>query len=116
MTISIKTVEDQARMRIAGRLTADVLDLLEEHVRPGITTAELDRICHDFIVSEQQAVPAPLNYRGFPKSIDKSVPWMKVKSFGAGSCNSSTPGNRNLWGSRYTKKNDNRQCRLSRNG
>jgi methionyl aminopeptidase len=60
-------------MRIAGRLAADVLDMIGEHVRPGITTGELDRICHKFITEDQQAIPAPLNYRGFPKSICTSV-------------------------------------------
>jgi len=71
--VSIKTAEEIARMRIAGRLAAQVLEMIDEHVRPGITTGELDRICHDFIVNEQGAVPAPLNYRGFPKSICTSV-------------------------------------------
>jgi len=60
-------------MRVAGRLAADVLDMIGDHVRPGVSTGELDRICHEFIVSEQNAVPAPLNYRGFPKSICTSV-------------------------------------------
>lgn len=60
-------------MRVVGRLTADVLDMIGEHVQPGITTDELDRICHEYIVNEQQAIPAPLNYRGFPKSICTSV-------------------------------------------
>jgi len=60
-------------MRVAGRLTADVLDMIGAHVQPGITTDELDRICHDYIVNTQQAIPAPLNYRGFPKSICTSV-------------------------------------------
>jgi methionyl aminopeptidase len=60
-------------MRVAGRLAADVLDMISSHVNAGITTAELDRICHDFIVDVQHAVPAPLNYRGFPKSICTSV-------------------------------------------
>lgn len=60
-------------MRLAGRLTAAVLDMIGEHVRPGITTAELDRLCHDYIVNVQRAIPAPLNYRGFPKSICTSV-------------------------------------------
>jgi methionine aminopeptidase type I len=73
MNITIKSAEEQERMRLAGRLTADVLDMIGEHVRPGVTTAELDRICHDFIVERQQAIPAPLNYRGFPKSICTSV-------------------------------------------
>lgn len=60
-------------MRIAGRLAADVLDMIGAHVQAGITTDELDRICHDYIVNEQDAIPAPLNYRGFPKSICTSV-------------------------------------------
>ena len=60
-------------MRVAGRLAADVLHMIRPHVQPGITTGELDRICHDYIVNEQQAIPAPLNYRGFPKSICTSV-------------------------------------------
>ncbi len=60
-------------MRISGRLAADVLHMIAEHVRPGVTTDELDTICHDYIVNVQQAIPAPLNYRGFPKSICTSV-------------------------------------------
>jgi len=71
--VSIKTAEEIARMRVAGRLAAQVLEMIGEHVRPGVTTGELDRICHDFIVNAQGAVPAPLNYRGFPKSICTSV-------------------------------------------
>lgn len=59
-------------MRAAGRLAASVLDFITPHVEPGITTGELDRLCHDYIVSHD-AVPAPLNYRGFPKSICTSV-------------------------------------------
>ena len=60
-------------MRTAGRLAAEVLEMIEDHIRPGISTGELDRICHEYIVKEQQAIPAPLNYRGFPKSICTSV-------------------------------------------
>jgi len=60
-------------MRVAGRLAGEVLKMIRPHVQPGITTGELDRICHDYIVNEQQAIPAPLNYRGFPKSICTSV-------------------------------------------
>jgi methionyl aminopeptidase len=60
-------------MRLAGRLTAEVLDMIGPHVVPGVTTEELDRLCHDYIVNVQQAVPAPLNYHGFPKSICTSV-------------------------------------------
>ncbi|RMG34655.1 MAG: type I methionyl aminopeptidase [Gammaproteobacteria bacterium] len=73
MSVIIKTPEEIEKMRIAGRLAAEVLEMIEEHVRPGITTGELDRICHDYIVNEQQAIPAPLNYHGFPKSICTSV-------------------------------------------
>ena len=60
-------------MRIAGRLAADVLDMIGDYVKPGITTGELDRICHEYITQVQDAIPAPLNYRGFPKSICTSV-------------------------------------------
>ncbi len=56
-------------MRVAGRLAAEVLEMIVEHVKPGVSTDELDRICHNHIVNVQQAIPAPLNYRGFPKSI-----------------------------------------------
>ncbi len=60
-------------MRAVGRLAAEQLEMIEEHIKPGVTTAELDRICHEFTVEHQQAVPAPLNYKGFPKSICTSV-------------------------------------------
>ncbi len=73
MNVTIKTPEEQDKMRVAGRLAAEVLDMIGEHVRPGITTEELDRICHEYITSVQDAIPAPLNYRGFPKSICTSV-------------------------------------------
>jgi methionyl aminopeptidase len=73
MSVPIKTAGEIERMRVAGRLAAQVLEMIEDHVRPGITTDELDRVCHAFIVKDQQAVPAPLNYRGFPKSICTSV-------------------------------------------
>lgn len=69
MSVTIKTADEIAKMRVAGRLAAEVLEMIEEHVVPGITTDELDRRCHDFIVQEQGAIPAPLNYRGFPRSI-----------------------------------------------
>src|SRR5690606_31226365 len=74
MSVTIKTPEEIEKMRIAGRLAADVLEMIGEHVRPGVTTEELDRICHDYIVNVQKAIPAPLNYGaapgrpGFPKS------------------------------------------------
>jgi methionyl aminopeptidase len=73
MNITIKNPEEQDRMRAAGRLAADVLDMIGEHVQPGVTTGELDAICHRYIVEVQDAVPAPLNYKGFPKSICTSV-------------------------------------------
>ena len=73
MNVTIKTPEEQDKMRVAGRLAADVLDMIGEHVQPGVTTEELDQICHKFITETQDAVPAPLNYRGFPKSICTSV-------------------------------------------
>lgn len=73
MTVTIKTPEEIEKMRIAGKLAADVLEMIEEHVRPGVTTDELNTLCHDYIVNVQQAIPAPLNYRGFPKSICTSV-------------------------------------------
>jgi len=73
MTVTLKTPEDIAKMRVAGKLAADVLEMIAEHVKPGITTEELDRICHDYIVNEQQAIPAPLNYKGYPKSICTSI-------------------------------------------
>ncbi|HFD91813.1 MAG TPA: type I methionyl aminopeptidase [Gammaproteobacteria bacterium] len=73
MAIHIKTEEEIGKMRVAGRLAAEVLDMIAPHVQPGITTGELDRICHDYITNVQQAIPAPLNYHGFPKSICTSV-------------------------------------------
>lgn len=73
MTVSIKTAEEVGKMRVAGRLASEVLDMIGDFVKPGISTEELNQICHDFIVNEQQAIPAPLNYRGFPKSICTSV-------------------------------------------
>jgi methionyl aminopeptidase len=73
MAVSIKTTAEIEKMRVAGRLAADVLTMIEPHVVAGITTDELDKICHDYIVDVQQAIPAPLNYHGFPKSICTSV-------------------------------------------
>lgn len=73
MSVTIKTPGEIKKMRVAGRLAGEVLQMIRPHVQPGITTDELDRICHDYIVDEQQAIPAPLNYRGFPKSICTSI-------------------------------------------
>jgi len=60
-------------MRVAGKLAADVLEMIKPYVQPGVTTGELDNICHQFIVEEQKAIPAPLNYHGFPRSICTSI-------------------------------------------
>ncbi|HXF07129.1 MAG TPA: type I methionyl aminopeptidase [Candidatus Acidoferrales bacterium] len=73
MQVNLKTPEEQEKMRVAGRLAAQVLEMIEPYVRPGVTTERLDRICHDYIVGEQQAIPAPLDYNGFPRSICTSV-------------------------------------------
>ncbi|MCX2982154.1 type I methionyl aminopeptidase [Halieaceae bacterium IMCC14734] len=73
MSVSIKSVEEIEKMRVAGRLAAEVLEMIAPHVVPGVTTGELDRICHDYIVDVQNAIPAPLNYNGFPKSICTSI-------------------------------------------
>ncbi len=70
--ITIHAPEDFAGMRTAGRLAAETLDMIAEHVRPGVTTATLDTLCHDFITAHG-AVPAQLNYRGYPKSICTSI-------------------------------------------
>ena len=73
MTVSIKTPDDIAKMRIAVRLAAEVLEMFLEQVHIGETTDELNTLCHDYIVNVQQAIPAPLNYHGFPKSICTSI-------------------------------------------
>ncbi|PQA52360.1 type I methionyl aminopeptidase [Amnimonas aquatica] len=73
MSTLIKTPDEIEKMRTAGRLAGEVLTMIGEHVRPGVSTEELNSICHDYIVNVQGAVPAPLNYRGFPKSICTSI-------------------------------------------
>jgi methionyl aminopeptidase len=78
MPVSIKTPEEIAKMRVAGRLAAELLDYIEPHVQPGVTTGEIDRLCHDYIVNVQSALPAPLNYAPpgyppYPKSVCTSV-------------------------------------------
>jgi len=73
MTVTIKTPDEQDKMRVAGRLASDVLDMIGDYVKPGVTTNEINDICHRFITEKQGAVPAPLNYRGFPKSVCTSV-------------------------------------------
>lgn len=73
MSILIKSSGEIEKMRVAGRLAGEVLKMIEPHVKAGVTTNQLDKICHDYIVDVQQAIPAPLNYHGFPKSICTSV-------------------------------------------
>ncbi len=73
MNFSIKTPEKIEKMRIAGKLASEVLEMIGEYVKPGISTGELDIICHDYIVKNQKAIPACLGYRGFPRSICTSV-------------------------------------------
>jgi methionyl aminopeptidase len=78
MAIHIKTADEIQKMRVAGRLAGEVLDFIAPHIRPGITTGQIDRLCHDFQVNHQGAIPAPLNYappgyKPFPKSICTSV-------------------------------------------
>ena len=73
MPVPIKTPEELEKMRIAGRLAAEVLQVVAPHVKPGVTTEELDRICHDHIVNVQGAIPANVGYKGFPKTVCTSV-------------------------------------------
>lgn len=72
MAVKIKSADEIEKMRVAGRLAASTLEMIGEHVKAGVTTDELNTICHDYIVSHD-AYPAPLNYHGFPKSICTSV-------------------------------------------
>lgn len=72
MTIAIHSVEDFIGMRKAGKLAAQVLDFITPHVQGGVSTLALNDLCHDFII-EHNAIPAPLNYKGFPKSICTSI-------------------------------------------
>ena len=73
MAVSIKSEEEFARMRIAGAMAAEVLEMIRPHVVPGVTTGELDRLCHEYITEKLDAIPAPLNYNGFPRSICTSI-------------------------------------------
>jgi methionyl aminopeptidase len=73
MSVTIKTPQQIEKMRVAGHLAAEVLEMITPFVRVGISTGELDRICHDYIVNTQHAVPAALNYQGFPKSVCTSI-------------------------------------------
>jgi methionyl aminopeptidase len=71
--ITIKSPAEQEKMRVAGRLAAEVLDMIGAHVKPGVTTEELDRLCFEHITQVQKSIPANVNYRGFPKTICSSV-------------------------------------------
>ncbi len=71
--VDIKSESDIQKMRIAGKLASEVLEMIEEFVSPGVSTGMLDEICHKYIIEEQKAIPAPLNYKGFPKSICTSI-------------------------------------------
>jgi len=79
MAVVIKTPEDIEKMRIAGRLAAEVLSMVTPYIKAGISTGEIDRLCHDYIVNTQNSIPAPLNYgaspyrAGFPKSVCTSI-------------------------------------------
>lgn len=73
MPVTLKTPEEIEKMRVVGRMAAEVLEMIGEFVQPGVSTAELDRICHQYITEVQKAIPAPLNYKGFPKSVCTSV-------------------------------------------
>jgi methionyl aminopeptidase len=73
MNVTIKTPADIEKMRVAGRLAAEVLQVVAPHVKPGVSTAELDRICHDHIVNVQKAIPANVGYKGFPATVCTSV-------------------------------------------
>jgi len=78
MAVQIKTPEDIEKMRVACRLAAEVLDYIAPFVKPGVTTEELDRLCHDYMVVQQGTIPAPLNYAPdgltpYPKSICTSI-------------------------------------------
>ena len=73
MAVTIKSSEEIEKMRIAGKMAAEVLEMIGPYVQAGVTTNELDKLCHDYIVDVQKAIPACLGYRGFPKSICTSV-------------------------------------------
>jgi methionyl aminopeptidase len=73
MGIILKSKEEIEQMRVAGQMAGEVLRMIREHVQPGIKTVELDEICHEYITGRQNAIPAPLDYRGFPRSICTSV-------------------------------------------
>jgi methionyl aminopeptidase len=71
--VNIKTAAEIEKMRLAGKLAAQVLEMIEPYIQAGTTTEALNTLCHNYMVETQQTIPAPLNYRGFPKSICTSV-------------------------------------------
>ncbi len=73
ISVNIKTAADIEKMRVAGRMAASTLEMIGQYVKPGVTTGELDSICHQYITETLDAIPAPLNYNGFPKSICTSI-------------------------------------------
>lgn len=78
MTVHPKSPQEIEKMRVAGKLASEVLDYISPFVKPGITTAEIDKLCHDYMVDVQETIPAPLNYAPpgyspYPKSICTSV-------------------------------------------
>jgi len=78
MSVTIKNDDDIRKMRVAGKLAAEVLDFITPHVKSGVTTEEIDRLCHDYMVNVQDTIPAPLNYAPpghapYPKSICTSI-------------------------------------------
>ena len=73
MSIDIKNKDEQEQMRISGKLASEVLDMIEKYIKPGITTGELDQICYDYIVNDQNSIPANVGYKGYPATICTSV-------------------------------------------
>jgi methionyl aminopeptidase len=80
--IKINTPDEIAMSRAAGKLAAAVLDMITPHVKPGVSTEELDKLCHDYIVNELQAIPANIGYHGFPKTMcfgeSRGLSWYSV--------------------------------------
>ena len=73
MSVEIKTFEQQEKMRVAGKLASEVLDMIGDYVKPGVSTLELDEICNDYIVNTQETIPANVGYRGFPATTCTSI-------------------------------------------
>ena len=73
MSVEIKTLEQQGKMRIAGKLASEVLDMIGDYVKPGVSTLELDQICNNYIVNTQETIPANVGYRGFPATTCTSI-------------------------------------------